>query len=139
MRQARLKVIKQDISSNMCFAEITCELVCKPSVLCNWITDTRGVKEYLVDLSEHSVGLWHSIKLQAINEIDPFNSEYMFTFGKRVNGENVTILTLFLDCRCKKVRFCGMPEVVYAFLNWANGETKFNSLLDEYRKAVLRP
>lgn len=134
----RLKVIKQDISSSMCFAEITCELVCKPSVFCNWITDTCGVKECLVDLAEHSVGAWHRIKLQAIKGIDSSNGEYMFTFGKRVNDENFSIITLFLDCRCKKVRFCGTPEVVYAFLNWTNGKTKFNSLLEEYRKAVLR-
>lgn len=138
MGHERLKVIKRDNSASMCFEEITCELVCKPSEFCNLITNTCGVKECLIDLAEHSVGLWHKVSLQAVSGVDSSNREFRFAFGKRVNGEDFTILILYLDCRCKRVRLCGTPEVVYALLNLANGKTKFNSLLEEYRKAVLR-
>lgn len=138
MEKERLKIIKRDNSTSMCFEDITCELVCKPSEFCNLITNTYGVKECLIDLAEHSVGLWSRVNLQVLKGIDSASREFRFTFGTRVNGEAFSILILYLDCRCKRVRLCGMPEIVYIFLHWANGKTKFVSLLDEYRKAVLR-
>lgn len=57
-KRKRLEVIKRYISPNLCYAEVTCELGCKPSAICSWVLKTSGVAEYAEIMAEHKLGLW---------------------------------------------------------------------------------
>lgn len=59
----------------------------------------------------------------------------MFSFGTRPDD---IFLTFFLDCRYRKVRICGIPELIFSFIKAFNGAIVIKSLLYEYAKAVLQ-
>lgn len=135
-KRKRLEVIKRYISPNLCYAEVTCELGCKPSAICSWVLKTSGVAEYVEIMAEHKLGLWGRVT-QSVLERDVLigGREFMFSFGTRPDD---TFLTIFLDCRYRQVRICGIPELIFSFIKAFNGEIVIKSLLYEYAKAVLQ-
>lgn len=123
----RLEVIKHDISENMCYAEVNCKLNCGISEFCEYVFNMQGVSEYLLSVTEHSLGLWKRREKPEVKAgVSLGGREYMFSFGRRAGEE---FMTLFLDCRYGQVRICGAPEVVSAFVKLCNGEIKAVNIL----------
>lgn len=54
----RLEVIQREFGVSMYYLEATCSLSCADSEFCNLVFNTQGVAEYLLSVTEHSLGLW---------------------------------------------------------------------------------
>lgn len=126
-RGKRLEVIKREFGASMYYLEATCSLSCADLEFCNLVFNTQGVAEYLLSVTEHSLGLWKRREKSEVKAgVSLGGREYMFSFGRRAGEE---LMTLFLDCRYGQVRICGAPEVVSAFVKLCNGEIKAVNIL----------
>lgn len=130
-RGKRIEIINYDVSTSRCYAEATCSLSCGISEFCEYLLNTQGVTEYMLDTREHSLGQWHRCKQSDVEAgVSRGGREYMFPFGRKVGEE---FLLIFLDCRYKQVRLCLSPEVIPVFIRAFNGEIKTPNLLSVAR------